>query len=701
MKSIKRTHLIGPTVTAVIMLVLTILAHSAGDAEESWYFPAGIVLSVLLFFYQIPHFPKKKEGKNPLWVKIPSILIAAVTPFLAFILVESYNKGFWHVGARLSTLTAEPPYSMIILNLLFYYLFYLFLGFLTGSIKAGWCTATACYMAIAIVNYYVVKFRGSPLQPWDLLSARTAGNVAFNYDYVIYWDMLFSTFGFVFLLLTAAKISLRVKKKLVRFPLAAVSLAALILLTGSIQNQSVKEFWGMDTTLFTPNVRYTKNGFVAAYLGNLHLINIEKPEGYSVSAVEEIDTEIQENSGTTSAMGLSESATADNAAVKANYDASKAPNIIVIMDEAFSDLSVLGDFTTNEDYMPFFHSMMEKYTGGHLMVSVKGGNTANTEYEFLSGDSMAFLPEGSVVFQQYIHSEIPTLPAYLRTLGYSTLGMHPYLGSGWDRKRVYPLMGFDRFLDVNSFGGAKYIRKYVSDESAFDKIIEEFEKGQETDSPQFIFEVTMQNHSGYSPNAQTDNGFETSITIDGLNSNSIQSQSAERYLSLIKESDKAFEKLISYFEKNVTEPTIIVAFGDHEPSDYVTQVIEQLVGYDIDASVEERQKSYQVPFFIWNNFGMPKDENLTLTSVNYLSSYLLQHAGLPLTDFQEYLVNLRQVLPVICTGTYIDKDGTYHSWSDRDGDETYRDVLNQYNMLTYNHLTDADNRVESIFLGGS
>ena len=165
----------------------------------------------------------------------------------------------------------------------------------------------------------------------------------------------------------------------------------------------------------------------------------------------------------------------ETAAASETKTGEQMPNIIVIMDEAFSDLAYLGEFGTSEDYMPFFHSMMEEYPSGRLMVSVKGGNTANTEYEFLSGDTMAFLPAGSVVYQQYIKDEVPTLASYLRDLGYSTTAIHPYLASGWDRDTVYPLMGFEEFLDIDTFSDPLYIRNYISDESAFDKVIEVFE----------------------------------------------------------------------------------------------------------------------------------------------------------------------------------------------------------------------------------
>ena len=109
------------------------------------------------------------------------------------------------------------------------------------------------------------------------------------------------------------------------------------------------------------------------------------------------------------------------------------PNIIVIMDEAFSDLAVLGDFQTSEDCMPFVHKMMAgagNTVSGWLNVSVCGGNTANTEFEFLTGHTMRFLPGGSIPYQQYVREETDSLAWQLRGLGYRTIAMHPYNASG-------------------------------------------------------------------------------------------------------------------------------------------------------------------------------------------------------------------------------------------------------------------------------
>ena len=132
------------------------------------------------------------------------------------------------------------------------------------------------------------------------------------------------------------------------------------------------------------------------------------------------------------------------------------PNIIVVMNESFSDLSVLGDFKTNEDYLPFLHSLQqgaENTVTGMLNVSVCGGNTADTEYEFLTGNTMAFLPQGSIPYQQYITKELPALPAYLASLGYETVATHPYYADAGTGIRYIHCLAFQRvFLKISITG---------------------------------------------------------------------------------------------------------------------------------------------------------------------------------------------------------------------------------------------------------
>ena len=87
---------------------------------------------------------------------------------------------------------------------------------------------------------------------------------------------------------------------------------------------------------------------------------------------------------------------------------------------------------------PFLHSLEENTVKGWAFSSVFGGTTANSEYEFLTGNTTAFLPAGTVPYQMYVSSGDPTLVGQMAALGYRTVAAHPYRSSGWSRPSVYP-----------------------------------------------------------------------------------------------------------------------------------------------------------------------------------------------------------------------------------------------------------------------
>jgi phosphoglycerol transferase MdoB-like AlkP superfamily enzyme len=358
------------------------------------------------------------------------------------------------------------------------------------------------------------------------------------------------------------------------------------------------------------------------------------------------------------------------------------------MNEAFSDLSVWGEFATSEEVMPFFKSLQDEGVGGEIHVSVKGGNTANTEFEFLTGDTMAFLPTGSVPYQQYINSETPSLASYLKSLGYQTTAIHPYNRSGWDRDTVYEDFGFDQFLDKTSFTNPITKRGYISDQSAFEKIIEQFEE-KDADDRLFVFEVTMQNHGAYSKESPD---FTSYVKLTDETNKTTSVEATEKYLTLMHETDLALQEMVEYFEDQ-EEPVIIVMFGDHQPSDYITNVIRRICGVQDEDSLEFAQQGYRVPFVIWSNQGL-EHQYYDGISVNYLSTILLEQAQLPLTGYQTYLKGLMGTLPIINANVYCDADGNYYQY----GDSEYADLLNDYKILQYNHLVDSSShRIDSFF----
>lgn len=615
--------------------------------------------------------------------KILSVILYLALPFCALYALENYT----HVITDLSPM-------IFVLNLLFFYLLYGFAAFLSGSVRRGFQIATLVPMLFGLTNYFVVSFRGSPIVPWDLLSLGTAVSVADNYTFTLSWKAAASVLMFIWMILIVSKSSVTFRNWKIRFAVAAVWLIGLGGYVSGIQKSSVQSFFGMDTTLFTLNVLYRNNGIAAAFLGNLRFLNIEEPSGYSVKKVAEIASDLQTDAESINSEHSASVNTPDSDTQKNTGTATAAtvtnPNIIVIMDEAFSDLSVWGDFETSEEVMPFFKQLQQEAVGGEVYVSVKGGNTANTEFEFLTGNSMAFLPTGSVPYQQYIKSETPSLASYLKSLGYTTTAIHPYNRSGWDRDTVYGYFGFDQFLDKDSFTDPYRLRGYISDKSAFDKIIEQYEIGKNQGS-QFIFEVTMQNHGGYSKETPD---FNIYLTLPEVESKTTSVVATEKYLTLINQTDRALQELVEYFEQQ-SEPTIIVMFGDHQPSDYITNTIQRICGVTGDDTLDSLEQGYRVPFLMWSNYGL-EHQYYDGISVNYLSSILMQNANIAKTGYQEFLSNLMQSFPIINANVYQDADGVFHSW-----DENQEEQLKNYQILQYNQLVDKKHRDWSFFGGNA
>ena len=542
------------------------------------------------------------------------------------------------------------------LNIVLYEIIMLLLVAIIGRIRYALMIESSFFCLIGILNYYLMRFRSSPLLPYDISSIRTAVSVADNYNYALDLKTVLLLGAFLGLLLiefffTDKDCFLNWKQRLSGI---VIMCACLYGFTYLIQEGTIIGKYGVNVQ-FAPINMIAREGSALVFLFDLKYMHVEKPEGYDKEYVEDILVSY----GTTE---------------KVEEDMT-LPNIIVIMNEAFSDPAVLADFKTNQDYMPFLHSLMktgENTKSGYLHVSVLGGNTANTEFEFLTGNSMAFLPSGSVPYMQYITNETPTFASYLKEYGYTTIGMHPYHGTGWKRNTVYPLMGLDRNFFINDYEDSEIVRDYISDKSDYDKIIELYEN-KEVDKPLFLFNVTMQNHSSYTKSYDNFTPEISSIDID--------SDVLDNYLSLIYLSDKALEYLISYFEQ-IEEPTIIVFFGDHQPADSVVRPIWELNGISDDSLTEEEMgRRYEVPYIIWTNYEseVVHDED---TSANFLAAKVLETAGIPQSAYMAYLSELAENFPVVSAIQVVSADGEASSA------EEQTDAFLPYRKLQYYNLFD-------------
>ncbi len=519
-----------------------------------------------------------------------------------------------------------------LLNLVLYWILAACLLFITGRLRWALQIQTLLLMLAGLANYYVMEFRDSPILPWDIYSLGTAASVADNFSYALPQKVWAVLIGFAALLGAEQLFVYRIRQTRTRIVGAVAMSAALIGFGAFLQQEDAVKAMKLYDKMFTPDVVQRRNGLAAAFTMELKYLKIERPGGYDA---EECEALLESYQKSEDAMGTGA--------------AEKQPHIIVIMNEAFSDMSYLGDFDTNQEYMPFISSLMgaENTISGRLHVSVLGGNTANTEFEFLTGNTMAFMPLGSIPYQQYIHGQQPSLASELKQAGYATVAMHPYYESGWSRNKVYPWMGFDSMRFIEDYENAEYVRKYVSDAADFERLIAEYES-RDREKPLFLFNVTMQNHGGY---GQEFDNFKPDIEAQG-----IKSRSLSNYLSLISLTDQALAKLVAYFEQE-QEEVLLVFFGDHQPNDTVAAPIWKANGVDYKNLTEEQENlRYEVPFVIWANYDIEEKSDVE-TSANFLALEVLKQSGIERNGYYRYLEELQRQYPVISSRQVKTKEG--------------------------------------------
>ncbi len=647
-----RTRELPYLIPLILSLAVTVAADLGGVTGE--HRPIFLALCFLMTGAMAAlMFVNRERIRGTVFFEVVSVIPPALFPAAAMLLLESMcNDPIAMAG------------QIVFLNIVFFYIIAAIAFFATRRTWAAVLTPCVFALVCGLAEHYVLAFRSVPLFPWDLASAGTAMSVAGNYDFTVSPQLAASVSALLLLIFLGFYFGRAVgplKNLAVRLSACALSVLMFFGYGYYLSLDRVVDDFGLLDALFVPVKVYKRNGFTVSFMMTLRYVSVDKPDGYSDAALSEITDEIGklEDDGEP-------------------YSDVKSPNIIVVMNEAFSDLSVLTDFETNDDYIPFIRSLTEDTVKGRLHVSVLGGNTANTEFEFLTGTSMAFLPPGSIPYQQYVERDVPTLASQLAGAGYKTVAVHPYLASGWERNEVYKHFGFDEMYFRTDIRGAWSVRSYISDISVFN-FIRRMLTDKDRDKPMFVFNVTMQNHGGYATEHSNFNG--RRIKVKGLEDYFSLSQ----YLSLLRKTDEAVESLVNFLQ-SFEEPTVLMFFGDHQPVSSLSAPILRQEGVTLDLDdINDREKYYQVPFFIWANYDI-REEEIPDISANYLSTLLCRVAGIELTDAQLFLSDLHESYPTLTANSFTGKDGKLHEADEICNEE----MLRKYAIISYNYLFDGN-----------
>ena len=543
-------------------------------------------------------------------------------------------------------LFARTTDEKLFLNMVCCLVVYLFFHLITNNIAIT-CIISHCVLLLfGFVNFFVYEFRGNEFSFADISSAFTGLSVAGKYEFSINHRCVIVIISTIIFIAIALKFKIRFKKiwQMRIIDVLFILICCIIVILNSMN--VITETWEQKGSY--------QNGYILNFLLEIRDSFVSEPDGYSQEAVEALEKEYSKTNNSHSQADV------------------KTPTIIAIMSESYADLNVVGELKTNIPVTPFMDSLKENTLRGYALSSVYGAKTPNSEWEFLTGNSMAFLPDGSVVYQQYIDDAPSTLVGTLKQNDYTCVAMHPYYETGWNRNTIYPQMGFDETYFMDDFDQTNIIREYIKDEELFDKVIERYEK-KASDENLFIMGITMQNHGGF---GEPYDNFDQEVYKIGRSYTD-----ANQYLSLLHESDKALEKLIKYFQEQ-DEPVEIVFFGDHQPGLY-SEFIKILNNKGVSGlTTNELENLYTVPFFIWTNYETEAKEVGT-TSLNYLSTLTLMRANIELPPYNQFLADMMEVIPAINSRGYYSKmrEGYVHI-DEALGEEAK--WINKYNILEYN-----------------
>lgn len=656
MNLLKKRNIIFATAVSIALLMalyvkrwyFRLLWHDAlftltwcGDEYIGELVLLGVLSSAFLFMGIA--FPFKSDSKvSRVFFICLAILMPAISCFVVELTLNSY---------------VYMPKTLLlgICNVSLYYFIYLFLFLLTNSLRFTMMIGILSTSFFAIINSYVYVFRDKPVFPQDLYSLKTAGAVAGQYDWEINGYVLVT----VVIAVSLCVFWSRYKRKspdITRFFTLCFTVAIGLFIKIGILDRNICD---VEMNMWAPIATCYSKGYSQTFLYSLKYVFPEKPDDYSK---EEIGK-----------------ATEKYSAVKENEKADLPSNIIVIMEESWADLSVLGDFSVSDEVMPFYDEMSGNVVKGKTYVSVFGGNTSNSEYEFLTGNSVGALPGEAVAYETCMRDKLPSVVSFFSDLGYGTVSYHPERKSNYSREKVYKYLGFDESYWDDSFDDNEYVRSLISDSCDFRHIREIYE--QKSSDKLFIFNVTAQNHAGYGKAEMTDK-----IHLNG----DYSSDTVDEYLTLERITDSAIQELIDYFS-GVSEKTLILVFGDHQPtleSNFYSAI-------DFRENEDRYNNKFITNYFLWANYELPDEAvNSDIISVNFLPVLLMKAAGIERAGYAGFLEELYEEYPVISAKGCIGKDGKFSPYKE-ECEKT--DLLKLYNSFQYNYIYDKRNMLDDFF----
>ncbi|MFJ6323575.1 MULTISPECIES: LTA synthase family protein [unclassified Rhizobium] len=488
-------------------------------------------------------------------------------------------------------------------------------------------------------------------RPWTAV-ALTIGTIAAVTALVILWRQAWHRSA-------ALSHRARMARLSVCLPLAGLFISQM----DPTQYSYIREKLRIIPIVWDQTENYNYNGFIIAFSLNLPMADVKSPAGYGPDAMDAIPAR---NYGYLSGPR-------------------QKPDVIMLMSESLWDPTRLTNITFTPDPMPTIRTRQS----GNVFSPEFGGMTANVEFEALTGFSNAFLPYGSIPYQQYVRRPMPSLATFFRGEGYSARALHPFSGWFWNRNEVYRAFGFEEFHTEETMPAMDKRGMFASDDSLMKEIMRE---GDGSERPFFFFAVTLQGHGPYEANRYAEN----TVEIIG-NLNDDDRETLGTYAQGVREADDSLKMLMDWAEKRERE-TIIVLWGDHLPplgqvypnTGYMPQQVATR-----KAPLDIMKQEHETPLVIWSSKkGVRKD--IGTISPSQLPYQLLKTAGYEHPFYTGFLGRAQKKYNIVDRYQLATRDNkTFPDWARNE--QTIDPIVRDYRYLQHDMMFGRQLGLERFF----
>ena len=447
-----------------------------------------------------------------------------------------------------------------------------------------YCLFGILWLSMAITNAVLVVIRTAPFEAVDFSIIRTGLGIITIYMKV--WQIILIALAILGALAGIVVLSIKTKSQKVMLKRALIGIGLSVLISfGMIVPLNLLGYYPYAFSNLTES--YDRYGFTYCFTCSIFDRGVNKPEGYSRDAVDELTARIDRETP-----------------VKADSN----PNVIILQLESFFDVGRLADVTFTENPIPYFTELKETYSSGLLTVPTIGAGTANTEFELVTGMSHHDFGTGEYPYKSFLQRESCESIAYvLGELGYGSHAIHNYSATFYARNVAYASLGFDSFTPIEYMNGLEYNQLgWAKDKILTREILDALHS---TEGRDVVLTISVQGHGKYVPaDDPTITASSSSIEEDTL-------AALIYYVNQLKEMDDFLRELTEALSlESFGEEVMIVMYGDHLPS-------MALKPEDFATG-----NMYQTDYVIWTN--TPVAREVRDVASYQLSAYALSKVGI-------------------------------------------------------------------------